>query len=144
MPRLRKLLLLLLVFVPLSFCGYKAGFYGFQLYLNRTPAQITDLPVYPGARDVRYVACTDPSLANCSTLTYTVNASEAVIHAFYEDHLHGDSLLPKRTWHGDGTVYPEYKIVNQYHKGGGRFQRLTLSTQHRSTGVEVTVVLRDK
>ena len=144
MPPIRKLLLLLMIFVPISFCGYKIGFFAFQLYLSRTPAQISDIPLYPGARDVQYVACTDRSRADCSTLTYSIVGSEAVVYDFYDDFFGGNSPLPKRAWVGDGTAYPEYRIINRYHDAPGRFQILTLSTLTRSTDVNVTIILSDK
>jgi hypothetical protein len=144
MPRVRKLLLLLLVFAPLLFCGYKIAAYGLQIYLNRTPAQVTDLPIYPGAQDLRYLSCEDPSLANCSTLTYSANASTADVHALYEDFLRGETPFPKRMWLGDGTRYPGDTIVNYYHKAAGHFQILTVTTVARPTGSVVTIVLYDQ
>lgn len=144
MSRLRKLLLLLLIFAPVLFCGYKIGFYGFQLYLNRTPAEMADVPTYPGARNVRHTPCANHSLVNCSTLAYHVDAGEADIYRFYDDYVRGESFLPQRSWTGDGTAYPEHRIVNHYHKAQGRFQVLRLSTLANPAGVEVTVVLTDK
>ena len=143
MPRSRKLLVLLLVLAPLLFCGYKIGFYGLQLYLDRTPAKLSDLPVYPSARDVRYIACADLSLANCSTLAYSTDAPVSSVHGLYEEYLRGDSPLPKRLWLGDGTYYPSTTIVNFYHKAKGHFQVLTLTTLHSPDGTEVTIVLYD-
>jgi hypothetical protein len=141
MPRLLKLLLLLLVFGTLLFCGSQVVLYGIQVYLSRTPVQLADLPVYPGALDVRYTPCDDRALANCSMLAYSVNASPAEVHALYEEHLRAESTFPKRLWLGDGTRYPPNTIVNYYNDGEGFFQVLTLTTLHRRTGVEVSIVL---
>jgi hypothetical protein len=144
MPRLLKLLLLLVVFGIVLFCGSQVVSYGCQLYLNRTPLQIVELPEYPGARDVRYTGCEDLSLANSSMLAYSVNASSAEVHALYEDHLRGASPFPKRLWLGDGTLYPPNTIVNYYNDGKGFFQVLTLTTVQLPQGVEVSIVLYDR